>query len=339
MSERVINVVVAMDFSDEIMERLRAVSPRLNIQRYEPGHVPNDVWATTEVLYTVRDFPEPTAVPNLRWVQLNYAGLDGVILKPIIQTPDIMVTTASGVHAETIANYCLMMMLAFHFQLPHMIYDQQKALWHERPHDIYRPTDMRGKTLGIVGYGTIARELARVADALGVRVLATKRDVKRPSESGDEFTGGAIGDPTGDIPHRLYPPEALPTMARECDWLVVTAPLTESTFHMVNAEVFDVMKPTSILINIARGAVVKEEALIEALREKKIGGAALDVFEVEPLPSDSPLWSMENVIISPHTAGNTVGYHEKAANIFIENLKRYVEKKSLVNTLNREWGY
>jgi phosphoglycerate dehydrogenase-like enzyme len=339
MSERVYNVVLAMDFSEQILEQIRAVSSRLNVRQFAPGKVPPDAYTTADILYTVRDFPTPEQAPQLRWIQLNYAGVDGILTQPIVQSKEVTLTTASGVHPEMIANYCLMMMLAFHYQLPRMIRDQQKAHWPERPHDLYRPPDVRGRVLGIVGYGTIARELARVAAALGVRVLATKRDPKHPAESGDEYTGGAIGDPIGEIPERLYPSAALALMAKECDWLVVTAPLTQETHHCINAEVLSAMKPTSILINIARGPLVDEAALIDALRSKQIAGAALDVFETEPLPAESPLWAMENVIISPHTAGNSVGYHEKAAAIFIENLRRFIEKKPLLNVVRKDEGY
>lgn len=338
MSERVYNVVLAMDFSEQILDQIRAVSPRLSVRQFPPGKVPPEAYTTADILYTVRDFPTPEQAPHLRWIQLNYAGVDGILTQPIVQAKEVTLTTASGVHAETIANYCLMMMLAFHYQLPRMIRDQQKAHWPQRPHDLYRPPDVRGRVLGIVGYGTIARELARVAAALGVRVLATKRDPKHPAESSDEYRG-ALGDPTGEIPDRLYPPAALALMAKECDWLVVTAPLTQETLHCVNAEVLSAMKPSSVLINIARGPLVDEAALIDALRSQQIAGAALDVFETEPLPADSPLWALENVIISPHTAGNSVGYHEKAAAIFIENLQRFIEKKPLLNVVRKEDGY
>jgi phosphoglycerate dehydrogenase-like enzyme len=339
MSERVYQVVLAMDFSEDILSQIRAVSPRLEVRQYAPGKVPPEAYANADILYTVRDFPTPEQAPQLRWIQLNYAGADSALTHPIAQAKEVTLTTASGIHAETIANYCLMMMLAFHYQLPRMIRDQQIAHWPERPHDLYRPIDVRGRTLGIVGYGTIGRELARAASALGVRVLATKRDPKRPIESADEYSGGALGDPSGEIPERLYPPAALALMAKECDWLVVTAPLTEQTRRCVNADVLRAMKPDSVLINVARGALVDEAALIEALRHKQIAGAALDVFETEPLPADSPLWAMENVIISPHTAGNSANYHEKAAALFIENLRRFLDKKPLLNVVRKEDGY
>ncbi len=337
-SEKKINVVVAIDFSEALMQQIREVSPRLHVTQYFPD-VPPSVWATTEVLYTSRHFPQPEEAPMLRWIQLNFAGMDRALKQRIIQSEDVMVTSASGIHTQQIANYCLMMILAFNYRLIGMMQFQRERLWSTKAHEIFRPVDVSQQTVGIVGYGSIGREVARLAQTLGMRVLATKRDVKHPAESGADYSPPGTGDPSGDIPDRIYPGEALATMATECDYLVVTTPLTPKTRHMVNEQVLEAMKPTAVLINIARGEVVDEKALVTALSSEKIGGAALDVFEQEPLPETSPLWDMDNVIISPHVSGNSASYHEKAAELFIANLKRYLENKTLFNLLNRETGY
>lgn len=338
MTDKKINVIVANDFSDAIMEQLHNISPRLHIVRHYPD-VPQTAWEECEVLYTVRHYPEPEQVPRLRWIQFNYAGIERSLNKRIVQAQDITLTTLSGIHAQPIANYCLMMMLAFNFQLPRMMREQQQSLWIPEPHATYKPIDMNKRTVGIVGYGAIGREIARVCHALGMRVLASKRDAKQPIQNPNEYNPPNAGDPTGDIPERIYPTEATSVMARECDYLIVTAPLTPATKHMINDKVFEAMKPSAVLINIARGALVDEEALVSALAAGKIGGAALDVFEAEPLPTTSALWQMENVVISPHVSGNSVAYHEKAADVFAENLRRYVEKRPLMNVVNRELGY
>ncbi len=338
MTDEKINVIVAIDFSDAIMETLHNISPRLNIVRYFPD-VPQSAWEDCEVLYTVRHYPEPEQVPRLRWIQFNYAGIERALNKRIVQAEDIILTTVSGIHAQPIANYCLMMMLAFNFQLPRMMREQQQSLWLPNPYEVYKPIDMHRLTVGIVGYGAIGREIARVSHALGMRVLASKRDAKQPAQSPHEYCPPNVGDPQGDIPERIYPTEATALMAQECDFLVVTAPLTPATKHMINEKVFEAMKPTSVLINIARGGLVDEQALISALAAGKIGGAALDVFETEPLPTTSPLWQMENVIISPHISGNSRYYHDKAADVFAENLRRYLDKRPLLNVVNRELGY
>lgn len=333
-----INVVLAIDFSNDIIERIKDVSPRLNVVKHFP-EVPKSVWSTTEILYTQRAFPQPEDAPLLRWIQLNYAGLERVMQQKIAQAEDVAVTSASGIHSTQIANYSLMMMLAFNFRLPKMLELQEKHTWSPDRDKIFNQRDMDKQTLGIVGYGSIARELARLADAMGMTVLATKRDAMKTAESDTDYTPEGTGDPEGTIPERIYPGEALATMASECDYLVVTAPLTEQTRHMVNGHVLEAMKDSAVLINIARGGLVDEKALITALSQKTIRGAALDVFEEEPLPSSSPLWALDNVIISPHISGNTDNYHEKAADLFIANLHRYLENKPLYNQLNRDIGY
>ncbi len=247
-------------------------------------------------------------------------------------------TTTSGIHATPIAEYCLAMMLAFNYKLPKMLELQSQAEWPEKASSIFFPHELRGQTIGIVGYGGIGRELARLADALGMTVLASKRDAKHPADH-DSYVEAGTGDPEGVIPVRLYPSEAIGSMASECDYLVLTLPHTDATYHMVNEAVFDAMKKTAVLINIGRGAVVDEASLISALAAGKIAGAALDVFEEEPLPKTSPLWNLSNVILSPHVSGNHTQYHEKAAALFAENLQRYIENRPLLNRVDRKRGY
>jgi phosphoglycerate dehydrogenase-like enzyme len=320
------------------MERIQAVSPRLRVAQHYPD-VPPNVWASTQVLYTARNFPQPEEAPLLRWIQLNSAGMEHALKQRIVQAEDILITSVSGMHVQQIANYCMMMILAFHYKLPKFYEFQKQHKWPEKTADLFRPVDMKHKTLGIVGYGSIGRELARLAQSFGLRVLASKRNAKTPVQSETDYSPEGTGDPEGTIPERIYPGEAIATMAAECDYLVLTIPLTEKTKHLVNERVLEAMKPSAYLINIARGAIVDEKALITAVSQQKIGGAALDVFEEEPLPSSSPLWELENVIISPHISGNIDDYPDKAAEVFIANLKRYLEKKPLFNQLNRDLGY
>jgi phosphoglycerate dehydrogenase-like enzyme len=337
MSQELIHVVVAMDFSDEIMAKLRAISPRLQIERHFPN-VPDSVWPQTEILYTQRNFPEPAQAPRLRWLQTHSAGLDTMIKQPIMKVEDVEVTSGSGIHAVQMAEYTFMMMLAFAYKLPTALQLQAKAEWPKEPHKIFAPYQLRGQTIGIAGYGSIGREVARLASAFGMTVLATKKNLKDTTDH-DGYIEPGTGDPEGIIPSRLYPPEALASMVTLCDWLVVTTPLVEGAPPVVDETVLAAMKKNAVLINVARGAVIDEAALITALSSKKIAGAALDVFKEEPLPTTSPLWNLDNVILTPHIAGNTVKMHEKAAALFAENLQRYLENKPLLNRLNRKRGY
>lgn len=332
-----INVTLAIDFSDEILADLREVSPRLNIERHFPD-VPDDVIANTEVLYAGRYFPEPENAPLLRWIQLHSAGMNHTFKHRIVQAEDILITSTSGIHATNMAHYTLMMMLSFNYKML-MAHDlQSKAEWPDHAADLFAPVDLAEQTVGIVGYGSIGRELARLCSAMGMTVLASKRDVMNTADS-DGYIEQGTGDPTGDIPDRIYPAEAVASMAKDCDYLVIIVPMTPETKNMINDDVFDAMKDTAILINIARGGVVDEPALITALSSGKIGGAALDVFQQEPLPSSSPLWNLDNVIITPHISGFTQSYNEKAAKVFKENLKRYLDNRPLLNQLNRKKGY
>lgn len=337
MGQDPIRVIVAMNFSDEIMDRLRKISPRLQIERYFPA-VPDGVWADTEILYTARTFPEPAQAPRLRWIQLHSAGVDHAIKQPIIRAEDIHVTTTSGIHAVVMSEFSMAMILAFNYKIRKMIELQAKIEWPEKNQEAFEPRELRGQTLGIVGYGSIGRELARLANAMGMNVLASKRDMMRLDDH-DSYSEPGTGDPDGSIPARIYPAEAVVSMAAECDYLVVTIPLVEGAAPVINQTVLDAMKKTAVLVNVARGAVVDEAALITALSSQKIAGAALDVFVEEPLPKTSPLWNLENVILSPHVAGNSTTYHEKAANLFTENLHRYLDKRPLLNLLNRKKGY
>ncbi len=334
MSEDSINVIVAMDFSDEIMDQLRAISPRLHIERYHPK-VPESAYADAEVLYTARDFPEPEQAPRLRWIQAHSAGANHFLDRPIVQAEDVEITTATGIHATPMAEYILAMMLAFTYRLPQHRRAQDRAEW---AHNLPPITTLRGQTLGIVGYGSVGRELARIADQMGVVVVATKRDMRQTSTE-EKYVESGLGDVDAEIPLRLYPPQALASMVQVCDFVALTLPLTDETHHLVNEAIFEAMKPSAYLINVARGAVVDEAALISALAAEKIAGAALDVTEQEPLPSTSPLWQMENVLITPHVSGNNSRYHERAAALFAENLERYLENKPLLNKLDRTHGY
>ncbi|MCK6579970.1 MAG: D-2-hydroxyacid dehydrogenase [Anaerolineae bacterium] len=335
-SSEPIHVVVAMDFSDEIIDQLRDISPRLHIERLTQP--PERAWAQAEILYTLNTLPLPEQTPRLRWIQFHTAGMDHLRGHAILSANDITLTTTSGLHAVNMTEYCLGMILALNYKIPEMLRFQAKSEWSKDRYKVFTPLPLRGRTLGIVGYGAIGRELARAADALGMTVLAMKRDVMHPAETGSYREPGT-GDPAGEIPARIYPPAALGSMAAACDVLVLITPLTDQTRDLVDSEVLRGMKKTALLIDLARGGVVDETALLTALKEGWIAGAALDVFETEPLPPESPLWSAPNLIISPHIAGYRADYHARAADVFAANLRRYLDDEPLFNVFARELGY
>jgi phosphoglycerate dehydrogenase-like enzyme len=188
-----------------------------------------------------------------------------------------------------------------------------------------------------VGYGSIGQRLARLLQSFNVTILASKRDLL--AEGRADFQVDGQGDPQAELVRRLYPGKAVASMLKECDYVVVTVPLTAETRGLIGAKQLAAMKPSSFLVDVSRGGVVDHAALVQALEKGQLAGAGLDVFPVEPLPSDSPLWSMANVIVSPHVAGLSPHYVERAFLLFKENLRRYVAGEELVNKLDLEREY
>jgi phosphoglycerate dehydrogenase-like enzyme len=333
-----INVLMAHPFPTELNDKLVNVSPRLRIAQYDPDA--EDATTRLEeahVYYTSGYLPLPEDAPNLKWVQLHSAGFDGIHSQPLYTDTDIIFTSTSGIHAVNMAEYALAQMLAFSHRLLHMFEDKAAARWVENRWERFVPSELRGKTLGIVGYGSIGREIARLAQVFGMIIIAIKRDLRSLEDR--SFALPDTGDPEATIPDRIYPPEALKSFLGECDFVVVTVSLTEKTRHMIDAAALAAMKPGSIFINISRGDVVDEPALIKALEDGHLGGTALDVFSQEPLPEDSPLWQLPNVIISPHIAGATPHYDERATDLFAENLRRFIAGEKLINAVDRTLGY
>ena len=236
-----------------------------------------------------------------------------------------------------IAEYCIASILAFTHRFHLTIKAQLKHEWLKQSPFMTSVRELRGCTLGILGYGSIGRETARMAAALGMTVLALKRNRDDRLDLG--WTPVDIGDPEGKIPARLYGPSQCKELMAQSDFVVVTLPLTPETRGFVGAVELAAAKPEAYIVNIGRGGVIDEAALIAALKEGKIAGAGLDVFEREPLPAHSPLWDLENVILTPHSAGSKRGYFDHAFEIFIENLRRFVTDRALLNQVDRTTGY
>ncbi len=337
MSE--ILVLITLNFPEPLVERLRALSPRLQI-RVHPARsgqdLPGDLLADVEVLYTLHALPEPASVPNLRWVQFHLSGVDAIVDHPLLHT-DVLVTSLSGASAPQLAEYALMGILALGRRVPRMVADKTAKRWAEDRFERFRPVELRGATVGIVGYGSAGREVARLCRAFGATILAVKRDLRSLDDRGYRLK--ELGDPNADLAERLYPPQAVASMAALCDFLVIAAPLTPETRGMIDRRVFEALKPTAFLVDLSRGGLVDHAALVEALSEKKLAGAMLDVFPVEPLPDGSPLWEMPNVLLSPHIAGSSGDYFERATELFGENLRRYLSDQPLLNLYDPQLGY
>lgn len=340
MSEAKIPVLITIDFPQELLERIRAVSPRLELHVHptrSPEEVPDKVLADAEILYTARMLPDVEDVPELRWIQFHFAGIDHAADHPLLRDERVRVSTLSGAAAPQMAEFALMSILALGHKLLPMVEDKEQRAWAEDRFTRFEPRLLRGATVGIVGYGSIGREIGRLCSEFGAQVLAVKKDLMNLAK--EMYLREGIGDPNAELADRLYPPQALGSMVALCDFVVVTVPLTSDTRGMINAQILGKMRSSAYLVDISRGGVVDHGSLIEALQEKRIAGAALDVYPVEPLPQSSPLWTMSNVILSPHIAGNAPGYQEHAVELFTHNLRRYLSEQPLLNLYVPERGY
>ncbi|GAC1657262.1 MAG: D-2-hydroxyacid dehydrogenase [Ktedonobacteraceae bacterium] len=321
---------------------MRKLSPHIQIE-LRPAHsteaVADDLWQEVEILYTsfATPLPSPEQAPRLRWVQLYSAGSDSILNHALFST-SVIFTTSSGVHAISMGEYVFTMVLAWFHRLPHMLEWQPSEQWPSRLQrsSLFVGEELNGKTIGIVGYGSIGRHVARLAHAFGMRVLAMQQGTDHRDAG---FVFPDVGDPEGSLPNHYYAPDQLYSMLSESDVVIIAVPLTSKTQGMFDDAAFLAMKSTAFLVNIARGDICNEAALIHALKEKQIAGAALDVFHEEPLPSHSPLWHLPDVFISPHISGLSLQYDERAATIFEENLRRYLEGEILYNVVDKTQGY
>ncbi|WP_338469413.1 D-2-hydroxyacid dehydrogenase [Niallia sp. XMNu-256] len=256
---------------------------------------------------------------NLKWVQSSSAGINHFPIKQFIEN-DILLTSANGVHAYPISETIFAYLLSLTRKLNTYVKNQQAKVWH---HGGIKQ-EIHKKTIGIIGVGAIGKETAKIAKAFGMKVLGVRYS-GLPVQHVDE----------------MYTPNQLHLVLPQCDYVVVTLPLTKETYHLFSEEQFKQMKPTAFFINVGRGSLVNEEKLVRALQEGEIAGAGLDVFEQEPLDVKSPLWNMDNVIITPHTAGSTEYYNQRVIEeIFIPNLKGYLAgNKPSINLVDYSKGY
>ncbi|MEV7648401.1 D-2-hydroxyacid dehydrogenase [Arthrobacter sp. NPDC089319] len=258
-----------------------------------------------------------SAAGSLEWIHVAAAGVDKLLFEDLRES-GVLVTNARGIFDRPMTEFVLAVMLAFAKNLPGLLSLQRERSWQHRETE-----RLESSHALIVGTGAIGREIARVLKAVGLRVSGAGRTAR----SGDPDFG------------EVYASSELAAVVDGFDWLVVVAPLTAQTRHLVDAPVLKAMKPTARLINVGRGASVDTEALVEALQAGDIAGAALDVFEVEPLPAGHPLWAMDNVMISPHLSGDSRGWLPQLAGQFADNFGRYVRQQPLENVIDKKLGF
>ena len=341
-------ILIASYLEPEYVDRVRAVDPRLDViyapellytPRYPADHWPGEfsrtpanetIWrghlSRAEILF---DFDKSNAAelavltPKLKWIQATSAGIGDYVRARGYDTsmPNVTFTTCSGVHAQPLAEWCVLVMLAFHRKFLETLADQRRKHW-ER----FASADLRDQTLVIVGMGNIGTEVARLGKAFGMRTVGVKRTI-------------AGIKPADLYLDELYAPTDLPNALKQAQNLVLITPRTKETEKMIGAGELAMLPKGAVFINIGRGVLVDEPALIASLQSGHLRGAGLDVFEAEPLPPASPLWEMENVIFCPHSASTADRENERITDLFCENLRRYLAGRELLNVYDRELGF
>ena len=317
MQKKIRVLVYYGDLSEALVQRIRDVSERVEVTVVIDDKSALKAVMDAEVVFGKFNKDLFSAAKRLRWVQTKGAGVDGLLFPEFIEST-VALTSASGIHVTQISEMIVAMMLVFTKQLHKFMRYKFEAKWQP-----YTPDELAGKTLGIIGLGSIGSETAKKAKCLGMKVIALKKHPDKKPDYVDEIIDS----------------EGFDRLLRQSDFIVLTLPLTGETRHMVGEEQLRSMKPRAYVINMGRGALIDTNALLKALREGWIAGAGLDVFENEPLPTDSDLWKLDNVLITPHVAGASPFYDERAVEVFCDNLKRYIEGKPLRNVVDKKAGY
>jgi phosphoglycerate dehydrogenase-like enzyme len=344
-----IPLVITSYLEPELVDQLRAADDRLDVRfapellpppTYPGDHRGSPDWSRTpeqeqrfadliagaEIMFGFpREDPAQLAwavrhAPNLHYVQCTFAGAGQQLRQAELTEAElsrIVFASSAGVHATPLAEWSLFGLLALRKGLPRLHAGARARRW-----DHYPVPELRGETLLVVGVGEIGREVARLASAFGMRVVGIKRNPD-----------------TLPFVDEVYPPDRLDELAAHADAVVITLPLTDETAGLVSRRTIAALKPNAILVNVGRGPVVDEDALIDALRSGRILGAALDVFATEPLPPDSPLWELENVIVSPHTAALSTHENARIVELFCENLRRFLAGDELLSRIRTNLFY
>jgi phosphoglycerate dehydrogenase-like enzyme len=317
---------------EECLRLIRAVSARIKVKdgaALAAAELRGDdsrkadldaLLAWADVIFGLIAPPNTIArAPKLKWIQVISAGVDRWLDTDVWRS-GVIITGVSGIHATPISEFVMSLMLMLAKKSPLSFAMMRTRQWRR-----YETNTLRGKTAGIVGLGHIGREVARLCKAFGMKVIATRRSARQPGKARNV-----------DL---VLPPARMKELLAGSDYVVLSVPLTPETRHIIGEAELKAMKPSACLINIGRGPLVDEEALIRALDEKRIAGAGLDVTYIEPLPKESRLWDFDNVILSPHISGGMEDYMLRATEVFCENLRRYLRGKKLLNLIDRKKGY
>lgn len=354
-------IVIPYPEPEEILTSLQTRFPALKISYIQTtsqdpverkAQVPAHLWSSATILVTLFTFPTPTEAPNLELIHLISAGSNQLQGTPIWKDTDIVITTSTGIHGPQIAEWVVLTGLVASHKYNTLYEWQKKRQWGAQDGERQgygQVRDMVGRRVGVLGYGSIGRQVGRVAKAMGMDVVAytaSKKDTPEQKRDGGFIVPGT-GDEEGSIPSAWYSgldKESLRKfLSSGIDWLVISVPLTDQTRHFLGKEEFDALshggENPAFVTNIARGAIIEQDALIEALKDGRLRGAALDVTDPEPLPKESELWGLENVIVTPHVSGGSAAYKERTFQVLERNLQAREKGDKLVNVVNRGRGY
>lgn len=317
---------------------LKARVPGVNVHRVTAGDpVDPDLLARVDLLHTSEWFPKAAHAPGLRCVQLDTSGVDHVRATDLWATR-VPIATLGGIAPVPMAEYALMSILQLTHRGPRIAEYIGRRAWPSNAERLARltPHALPGSTVTIVGYGRIGREISRLCTAFGMHVIGISRS-GAPAPSDDKFDTGRL-EPGADRAE-IVGKDGLQDALRRADIMVVVVPLTAETAGLIGPTELDLLRPGAFLVNIARGGIVDEQAALERLRDGRLGGIAVDVFDEEPLPPDSPWWTEPGVVMTPHVAGLAPQYHAQTLDLVVENLRRLEEGRPLLNEVDRDAGY
>ncbi|MBZ5686677.1 MAG: D-2-hydroxyacid dehydrogenase [Acidobacteriia bacterium] len=307
-------------------QRLAEHFPELEVVQRDSYEGVDEHLRDAEIIFTISLRPEQLAATrHLRWIHAPTAAVHQFLFPELVDS-DVILTNSTEVHGPVVAEHVIALIFALAKKIPQATVLQQRHVWGKETmwREGYCPREIAGLTLGLIGLGSIGRRVALMASAVGMRVIAVREHTSKGAPEGVEV---------------VFPPSELDTLLAQSDFVVMAAPLVSATQGLLNSERIARMKPDSFLINVGRGPQVDEGALEDALRSRRIAGAALDVFEHEPLPPESPLWDLDNLLITPHTAGLTAKLWDRHYDLFSDNLRRYLSRQPLRYVVDKHKGY
>jgi D-2-hydroxyacid dehydrogenase (NADP+) len=318
-----LRILATLDLEERYADKIRSCFPGIEVRKSADEETLLTAVQDADILLAGKFNRELFSnAKKLGWIHTHYAGVERFLFPEFVAS-EVLLTSSRGIHGTCASDHVMAFILAFNRGLNLFMRFQSERKWMHKEAMVFPLDELEGKTIGIIGLGSIGKETARKARAFGMHVIGLSRT--RPEKFGylDEF----------------MTPANLSRLLQKSDFVVLCLPLTHETEGMIGEEQLSQMKPEAILINVSRGRLIRENALVKALKEGRIAGAGLDVVETEPLPTDSELWSLQNVVITPHVAWQTPHEWTRVIDIFCENLRRYSSGRPLINQVDKKSNY